>query len=225
MTFKAPVQDMLFTMQHVAGLEQVASLPGLEDAGMDSASAILQECARFNEEVIAPLNAVGDEHHPRWDNGKVTTSPGFRDAFGQFAAGGWQGVQHPTEFGGAGLPKLIATPCMEMCNAANLSFALCPMLTDGAIEALLTAGSDELQQQYIAKMVSGEWTGTMNLTESQAGSDLSMVRSKAETQPDGTYRISGQKIFITFGEHDMSDNIALARRAIVVQHKLRHDEQ
>ena len=208
MTFKAPVKDMLFTLQHVAGLEQVAGLPGFEEAGLDTATAILEECARFNEEVIAPLNKVGDEQHPRWDNGEVTTSPGYLEAYKQFASGGWQGIQHPERFGGAGLPKLVATPCIEMLNSANLAFALCPLLTDGAIEALLTAGSDQLQEQYISRLVSGEWTGTMNLTEPQAGSDLSQVRAKAEPQPDGTYRVSGQKIYITFGEHDMADNIA-----------------
>ena len=207
MSFKAPVKDMLFTMTHVAGLEQVAQLPGFEDAGLDTAAAVLEECARFNEEGIAPLNTTGDEEPPQWKDGVVTTSPGFSEAFKQFAQGGWQGIQHPAEFGGAGLPKLIATPCIEMLNSANMSFALCPLLTDGAIEALLTAGTPEQQETFVSKMVSGEWTGTMNLTESQAGSDLSLVRSMAEPQPDGTYRVKGQKIFITFGEHDMAENI------------------
>jgi len=207
MSFKAPVKDMLFTMTHVAGLEQVAQLPGFEEAGLDTASAVLEECARFNEEVLAPLNATGDEQPPQWKDGVVTTTPGFSEAFSQFAQAGWQGIQHPTEFGGAGLPKLIGTPCIEMLNAANMSFALCPLLTDGAIEALLTAGTQEQQETFVSKMVSGQWTGTMNLTESQAGSDLSLVRSLAEPQPDGTYRVKGQKIFITFGEHDMAENI------------------
>ncbi len=124
---------------------------------------------------------------------------GFKEAFRQFAEGGWQGVVHPVEFGGQGLSKLIATPCIEMLNAANLSFALCPLLTDGAIEALLTAGSDELKARYLPKLISGEWTGTMNLTEPQAGSDLALVRSRAERAPDGSYRIFGTKIFITYG--------------------------
>ena len=137
----------------------------------------------------------------------VTTTPGFKEAFRQFGEGGWQGLQHPAEFGGQGLPKTIGAACIEMLNSANLSFALCPLLTDGAIEALLTAGSPELQATYLPKMVDGSWTGTMNLTEPQAGSDLAAVRSRAEPQPDGTYKIFGTKIFITYGEHDMAENI------------------
>ncbi len=205
--FKVPLKDMAFNVEHVADLASIASLPGLSEAGIDTANAVLEESARFNEEVLAPLNRTGDKHPPVLDNGVVTTSPGFKEAFEQFAAGGWQGIQHPERFGGAGLPKLIATPCIEMINSANLAFALCPLLTDGAIEALLTAGSDEMLEKYLPNLVSGKWTGTMNLTEPQAGSDLSLVRAKAEPQPDGTYRISGQKIFITFGEHDMAENI------------------
>jgi len=137
----------------------------------------------------------------------VTATPGFADAFRQFAAGGWQGVQHPVEYEGQGLPKLIATACIEMLNASNLAFALCPLLTDGAIEALLTAGSETQKQTYVPKLISGEWTGTMNLTEPQAGSDLALVRTRAEPQGDGSFRIFGTKIFITWGEHDMADNI------------------
>jgi alkylation response protein AidB-like acyl-CoA dehydrogenase len=137
----------------------------------------------------------------------VTTTPGFKQAYQQYAEGGWQGLQHPADFGGQGLPKTIGAACIEMLNAANMSFALCPLLTDGAIEALLTAGSPELKATYLEKLVSGEWTGTMNLTEPQAGSDLSMVRSRAEPQADGTYKVFGTKIYITYGEHDMADNI------------------
>ena len=136
-----------------------------------------------------------------------TTSPGFKQAYAQFTQGGWQGVIHPTEYGGQGFPKLIATPCAEMLHAASLSFALCPMLTDGAIEALLVAGSDELKRKYVGKLISGEWTGTMNLTEPQAGSDLAAVRTRAEPQGDGSYKVFGTKIFITWGEHDMAENI------------------
>jgi 3-(methylthio)propanoyl-CoA dehydrogenase len=138
----------------------------------------------------------------------VTTSAGFKEAFKQYAAGGWQGVQHPIEHGGQGMPKLVYTACLEMLNSANLSFALCPLLTDGAIEALETAGSVAQKAQYLPKLISGQWTGTMNLTEPQAGSDLAMVRTKAVPQADGSYRISGQKIYITYGEHDMAENIA-----------------
>jgi butyryl-CoA dehydrogenase len=207
MSYVAPLKDMLFTLEHVAGLPAVAALPGLNDAGMDTARAVLEECARFNESVVAPLNWGGDQQPARLSDGKVSTSPGFADAFQQYVQGGWQGLQHPVEFGGQGLPKLIGTPCVEMLNAANMSFALCPLLTDGAIEALLTAGSAEQQQRYIAPMIEGRWTGTMNLTEPQAGSDLSLVRTRAVPQPDGSYRIFGQKIYITYGEHDMAENI------------------
>jgi alkylation response protein AidB-like acyl-CoA dehydrogenase len=207
MSYRAPVTDMLFVMKELAGLEAVAKLPGFEEAGLDTAQAVLEECARFNENVVAPLDRAGDTDPSSWSNGAVQTTPGFKAAFRQFAEGGWQGLQHPSQFGGQGLPKTIGAACVEMLNSANLSFALCPLLTDGAIEALLTAGSPELQQQYLPQMIAGDWTGTMNLTEPQAGSDLSLVRSRAEPQPDGSYKIFGTKIFITYGEHDMVDNI------------------
>jgi alkylation response protein AidB-like acyl-CoA dehydrogenase len=207
MTYKAPIKDMLFNMQHLADLEQVAQLPGFEDAGLETAQAVLEECARLNEDVIAPLNWEGDKYPSSFHDGKVTTTPGFKQAFKQYADGGWQGLQHPTDFGGQGLPKTIGAACGEILNSANLSFALCPLLTDGAIEALLTAGTDEQKALYLPKMISGEWTGTMNLTEPQAGSDLSLVRTRAEPQPDGTYKIFGTKIYITYGEHDMAENI------------------
>jgi hypothetical protein len=207
MTYRAPVKDMLFCMQELAGLEQVAKIPGFEDAGIETAQAVLEESAKLNEEVVAPLNVEGDRQPSYWKDGKVFTTAGFKEAFKQFGEGGWQGLQHPTDFGGQGLPKTIAAACIEMLNSANLSFALCPLLTDGAIEALLTAGSDEQKATYLPKMISGEWTGTMNLTEPQAGSDLALVRTRAEPQPDGTYKIFGTKIFITYGEHDMADNI------------------
>src|SRR5262245_17378913 len=207
MSYRAPMADMLFVMKELAGLEAVAKLPGFEEAGLDTAQAVLEECARFNEQVVAPLDRAGDTDPSSFSNGDVRTTPGFKQAFRQFGEGGWQGLQHPTEFGGQGLPKTIGAACIEMLNSANLSFALCPLLTDGAIEALLTAGSAEQQQQYIPKMIEGSWTGTMNLTEPQAGSDLSLVRSRAEPQLDGSYKIFGTKIFITYGEHDMADNI------------------
>jgi Acyl-CoA dehydrogenases len=206
-SYQAPVKDMLFCMKELAGLEEVAKIPGFEDAGVETAQAVLDECARFNQEVLAPLNWEGDRNPGSWNDGRVTTAPGFKEAFKQFAEAGWQGLQHPTEFGGQGLPKTIGAACGEILNSANLSFALCPLLTDGAVEALLTAGSPEQKQLYIPKMLSGQWTGTMNLTEPQAGSDLALVRTRAVPQGDGTYRISGQKIFITYGEHDMAENI------------------
>jgi alkylation response protein AidB-like acyl-CoA dehydrogenase len=207
MTYRAPVKDMLFCMQELAGLERIAQLPGFEEAGLETAQAVLEECARFNEDVVAPLNWEGDKAPSSWKAGEVSTTQGFKEAFKQYGEGGWQGLQHPVAFGGQALPKTIGAACTEMLNSANLSFALCPLLTDGAIEALLVAGTPEQQQAYIPKMISGEWTGTMNLTESQAGSDLSLVRSRAEPQPDGSYKIYGTKIFITYGEHDMAENI------------------
>ncbi len=207
MTYKAPIKDMLFAMKHLANIEQVALISGFEDASLETAQAVLEECAKFNENVLAPLNWEGDKNPSSWKDGKVTTTPGFKEAFKQYTDGGWQGLQHPVEYGGQGLPKLIGAACVEMLNSANMSFALCPLLTDGNIEALLTAGSDELKATYLHKLVSGQWTGTMNLTEPQAGSDLAMVRTKADPQPDGTYKIFGTKIYITYGEHDMAENI------------------
>ncbi len=207
MSYVAPVKDMLFAIEHLACIDQLTQLPGFEDAGLDTAAAVLEECAKFNEGVVAPLNVEGDLHPSAFKDGAVTTTAGFKEAYRQFTAGGWQGVQHPVDFGGQGLPKTIGAACVEMLNAANLSFALAPLLTDGAIEALLTAGSDELKAIYLEKLVSGEWTGTMNLTEPQAGSDLALVRSRAEPVGDGSYKVFGTKIFITYGEHDMADNI------------------
>ena len=207
MSYTAPLKDMLFNMEHLARIDEVAKIPGFEDAGLETAQAVLEECARFNEGVVAPLNVPGDLAPSSLKDHVVTTTAGFKEAFKQYAEGGWQGLQHPADFGGQGLPKTIGAACGEILNSANLSFALCPLLTDGAIEALLTAGSDELKATYLEKMISGEWTGTMNLTEPQAGSDLALVRTKAEPQPDGTYKVFGTKIFITYGEHDMADNI------------------
>ncbi|MBP7531460.1 MAG: acyl-CoA dehydrogenase [Ottowia sp.] len=207
MSYKAPVKDMLFNIEHLARIDQVAQMPGFEDAGLETAQAVLEECARFNEEVVAPLNFEADRAPSSHSGTSVTTSKGFKEAYKQYTEGGWQGLQHPADFGGQGLPKTIGSACGEILNSANLSFALCPLLTDGAIEALLTAGGDELKATYLEKLISGEWTGTMNLTEPQAGSDLAAVRSRAEPQPDGTYKVFGTKIFITYGEHDMADNI------------------
>jgi acyl-CoA dehydrogenase len=209
MPYVAPVKDMLFVMNELAGLSDVVAYPCYAEAGadVDLAPAILEESAKFNQDVVAPLNWPGDQNPSFLKDGVVTTTPGFKNAFEQFAAAGWQGVVHPAEFGGQGLPKLIATACFEMVHSASLSFALCPMLTDGAIEALLTAASPELQERYVPNMISGEWTGSMCLTEPQAGSDLSMVRARAVPEGDGTYKIFGTKIFITYGEHDMAKNI------------------
>ncbi|WP_396435456.1 acyl-CoA dehydrogenase [Limnohabitans sp.] len=207
MSYIAPLKDMLFNIEHLARIDQIAQIPGFEDAGLETAQAVLEECAKLNQDVISPLNWEGDKN-PSFHNGNgVTTTPGFKEAYQHYAQGGWQGLQHPTEFGGQGLPKTIGAACGEMLNSANMAFALCPLLTDGAIEALLTAGSDELKATYLEKLISGQWTGTMNLTEPQAGSDLAAVRTRAEPQPDGTYKIFGTKIYITYGEHDMAENI------------------
>ncbi|ATH76649.1 acyl-CoA dehydrogenase [Vreelandella venusta] len=207
MTYQAPIDDMLFCVEELAELQGMAQLLGLDDAGSEIATAVLQECAKFTQNVIAPLNVAGDETPSVWKDGVVTMTPGFQQAYRQFVEAGWQSLQHPQDYGGQGLPKAIGSACTEMFNSANMSFALCPLLTDGAIEALITAGSDELKSTYLEKLVSGEWTGTMNLTEPQAGSDLALIRTKAEPQADGTYKLFGTKVFITYGEHDMADNI------------------
>ncbi|MES2257325.1 MAG: acyl-CoA dehydrogenase [Pseudomonadota bacterium] len=207
MSYQAPLKDMLFVMNELANLEDVSKLPGCEDATPETAEAVLEENAKFVSGVIAPLNHSGDQEPSFWKDGNVTTSKGFKEAFKQFAEAGWQGLQHPTDFGGQGLPKLVGTPCVEMLHGCNLAFALVALLSDGAIEALLTAGSDEMKATYLEPLVTGKWTGTMNLTEPQAGSDLAAVRSRAVPQGDGTYKVFGTKIFITYGEHDMAENI------------------
>jgi 3-(methylthio)propanoyl-CoA dehydrogenase len=208
MSYVAPLKDLMFNIEHLAGLEPLAkSVPAFADAGTDTAQAVLEECAKLSQEVLAPLNTVGDTQPARYHAGQVTPPPGFKEAFGQFVAGGWQGLEHPVDFGGQGLPKTIGGACLEIFCGANLSFAQCPSLTDGAIEALLMAGSPELKSTFLARMIQGEWTGTMNLTEPQAGSDLSLIRTRAEPQADGNYKLFGTKIFITYGEHDMAENI------------------
>jgi alkylation response protein AidB-like acyl-CoA dehydrogenase len=206
-SYQAPIKDMLFVLNELANLQQVSQLPGCEDASVDTVEAVLEENAKFCAEVVAPLNHPSDKEPSFWHEGQVTTSAGFKVAFQAFGESGWQGVQHPTEFGGQGLPKLVATPCTEMLNAASISFALVALLTDGAIEALLTAGSSAQKALYLEPLITGKWTGTMNLTEPQAGSDLAAVRTRAVPQGDGTYKIFGTKIFITYGEHDMAENI------------------
>jgi alkylation response protein AidB-like acyl-CoA dehydrogenase len=205
MTYRAPVKDMLFVMKDLAGIDAVATLPGFEDAGYDTAAAVLEECAKFNEGVVAPLNWEATRTRRRSRTARSPPRPASRTP-SAVRRRRLAGPAASGEFGGQGLPKLIHAACSEMVNSANISFALCPLLTDGAIEALLTAGSDEQQAVHPA-MIDGSWTGTMNLTEPQAGSDLSQVRTRAEPQPDGSYKLFGTKIFITYGEHDMADNI------------------
>ncbi|OZI79656.1 MULTISPECIES: acyl-CoA dehydrogenase [Bordetella] len=207
MPYVTPLQDFRFALKALAGLDDILKLPGFEEVTPDLVDAILDENARFVEQAIVPLNVPGDRQPPRWEDGRVTTTPGFRQGFADYAASGWQGLQHPAQWGGQGLPKLVAAAPSENIQAASLAFSLCPMLTDGVIEALLTVGSDAQRQAYVPNLIAGKWTGTMNLTEPQAGSDLAQVATRAVPQADGTYRLSGQKIFITYGEHDLAENI------------------
>ena len=204
--YTAPLRDMRFVLKELVGLDKVASLPGCEEVNEELVDQILDESARFCAEVIAPLNKSGDLEGARWEDGKVFTPKGFKEAYKQFIDGGWNALQAPAAHDGQGLPKLLATAVMEMWKSSNMAFSLCPMLTTGAIEALLLRGTDEQKKTYLPKMVSGVWTGTMNLTESQAGTDLALLRTRAEREGDH-YRIRGQKIFITYGEHDLTENI------------------
>jgi len=210
-TYAAPLKDMRFVLTELAGLSEVAKLPGYEEATPDTVDAILEEAARFASGVLDPLNRSGDEEGSKWSDGEVRTPKGFRDAYRRFAEGGWNALPFEPDWGGQGLPKLVATPVDEMWTSANMSFSLCPLLTQGAVHALALRGSEKLQQTYIPKMVAGEWTGTMNLTEPQAGSDLALVKTKAVRVKDEKlgdhYSISGQKIFITYGEHDLTRQI------------------
>ena len=206
MSYQAPLKDMRFVLNELAGLEEVAKLPGYQDATPDTVDAILEEASKFASEVLDPINFSGDREGSKWVDGKVSTPKGFKEAYRKFCEGGWNALPFEAEWGGQGLPRLVSTPVQEMWKSSNMSFSLCPLLTQGAIEALLLRGSDALKQAYLPNMVEGKWTGTMNLTEPQAGSDLALVRTKAERSGDH-YLISGQKIFITYGEHDLSENI------------------
>ncbi len=204
--YQAPIADMLFALRELAGYDAVAALPGYEDASLDVVEAVLDEAATFAGDVLDPLNAPGDRIGATWKDGVVTMPPGFKEAYTRFGQAGWVGLPMPEEYGGQGLPQTVATAALEMWNAANMGFALGPLLNQGAIEALLLCGSDELKKTYVEKLVSGEWTGTMVLTEPNAGSDLAAVRTRAVPEGDH-YRIFGNKIYITYGEHDMSPNI------------------
>src|SRR5690242_19924154 len=207
-TYRAPLADMNFVLNELAGLADVAKLPGCEEASPDTVTAILEEAAKFATEVLDPLNRPGDiEGSKRNPDGSVTTPKGFKEAYRQFIENGWNGLTKSTQYGGQGLPQLVSTPVEEMWHAANMAFDLCPLLTQGAIEALELCGTPEQKKTYLPNMVQGVWAGTMNLTEPQAGSDLAAVRTRAVPQGDGTYKLYGQKIFITFGEHDYTDNI------------------
>jgi alkylation response protein AidB-like acyl-CoA dehydrogenase len=206
--YKAPVDDALFLLNDVFHLDHHGNLPGFSDASPDVVEAVLREAAKFSEEVLTPLNRVGDkEGCKRAGDGSVTTPTGFKDAYKQIVEGGWIGISVPPEFGGQGLPATLTEIVNEFFCSANMAFAMYPGLTQGAIAALLTHASGELKTKYLPKMVEGVWTGTMNLTEPHCGTDLGLLRSKATKQADGSYKISGTKIFISAGEHDLSDNI------------------
>ena len=206
--YRAPLVEMQFVMNELAGLEQVATLPGFEDATPDTVAAILEEASKFATDVLDPLNRTGDTEGSRLlENHTVKTPAGFKEAYLAYCENGWNGLTKNPDHGGQGLPQLVATAVEEMWHSANMAFDLCPLLTQGAIEAIELVGTPEQKALYLPKMVSGEWTGTMNLTEPQAGSDLAAVRTRAVKQPDGSYRLAGSKIFITYGEHDYTDNI------------------
>ena len=205
-TYTAPLKDMQFAIAEFAGVDSIAALPGCGDVNAELVEVVLTEAGKFAQGVLDPLNRSGDKQGAQWRDGVVTAPDGFKDAYAQFIAAGWNGLGGATQYGGQGLPHIIAMPLQEMWNSANMAFCLCPMLTTGVQEALLHHGSAALLETYMPKLVSGEWTGTMNLTEPQAGSDLSAVRARALPEGDH-YRIHGTKIFITWGEHDMTANI------------------
>ena len=206
--YAAPVDDMSFVLRHVVDYPSLAEYGEFAHADLDTVVAVLRECGRFMSEVLAPLNRSGDQIGARRnDDGSVTTPEGFAAAYRAYVDAGWGAVPFPPEFGGGGFPWVVGVAMQEMLTSANMGFSLCPLLTQGAIDALLHHGSDELREVYLRNMVTGEWTGTMNLTEPQAGSDVGALTTRAVPAGDGTWRISGQKIFITYGEHDMADNI------------------
>ena len=207
MTYRSPVADILFSLQTVAGLPEMIGSNLHGDFDWETISSVVSEAGRFATDEIAPLNRPGDLVGARYENGVVTMPPGFGDVYRRWAEAGWGGSLAPAEFGGMGLPHLVNVACTEIWNGASMAFALCPLLTEGAIGALKAHGSHDLLDAYLAPMISGRWTGTMNLTEPQAGSDLNAVKTRAERAEDGTYRLFGQKIFITYGEHDMAENI------------------
>jgi 3-(methylthio)propanoyl-CoA dehydrogenase len=205
--YQAPLTEMQFVLRELVDHALIALLPGFEDMTLELGEAVLEEAAKFAGGVLSPLNRVGDREGVRWSDTEVITATGWRQAYGQFVEGGWSALACPREFGGQNLPRTLSALVEEMWNGANMAFTLCPMLTRGAIEAIALKGSQRLKETYLPKMVSGEWTGTMNLTEPQAGSDLAAVRTRAEPIGDGRYKLEGQKIFITYGEHDLTENI------------------
>jgi len=207
MTYRAPINDMLLALNHGAGLQAALKAGHYGDFDADMTAQVLEEAGRFASDVLAPLNRIGDQKGIKLADKKVTTAPGWPDAYKRWTEAGWNAVSGPEAFGGQGLPLAVNAACTEIWSASNMSFGLCPLLTLSAIEALDAHGSEELKRIYLEKLVTGEWTGTMQLTEPQAGSDVGALRSRAERQPDGSYRVFGTKIFITYGDHDMTDNI------------------
>ncbi len=206
--FRPPLDDIAFVLEHVAGLADIASFPGLEQADLATTVGLLSEAGRFVAEVIAPLNVIGDTVGSRRNaDGTVTTPPGFAAAYRQYVEGGWGGISFPTSIGGGGFPWVVTIAVQELISAANMGFSLCPLLTQGAIDLLLHHADEVQRETYLPKLVTGEWSGTMNLTEPDAGSDVGALRTKAVPADDGTYRISGTKIYITYGEQDLSENI------------------
>ncbi|MDR3322708.1 MAG: acyl-CoA dehydrogenase [Zoogloeaceae bacterium] len=206
-TYNAPLQDMRFVLNEIAGLKDVLALPDFAEVDADTVDAILEEAAKFATNVIDPLNPKGDKNGPHWKDGVVTVIPEYKDAYKQFCENGWHSMPVDPQYGGQGLPHLVNIAVNEMWRSASIAFALCPMLTSGAIASIWHHASEELKAKYLPKMADGTWSGTMNLTEPQAGSDLTAIRSKAVPRGDGTYAVSGTKIFITWGEHDMAENI------------------
>ena len=207
MSYYPPVQDIMFCIQHLSHWDQVSALGAYAEFDLAEIEAALETYARFCGEQISPLSHVGDEIGARFGDGRVTMPDGDALAYQQFVEMGWQGLMHPPEFGGMGLPRAVGAAAIEMLNAADMSFGLCPLLTDGAIEAILLTGSDEQKATYLEPLIAGRWSGTMNLTEPQAGSDLGRVATRAVPRGDGTYGVSGTKIFITYGAHDLTENI------------------
>src|SRR6187200_2775115 len=207
MTYQAPVEDIAFTLRHAAGMGDALTQGLYGDLDAEVIEAVLGEAGKFASDVIAPLNKVGDSYGTPFKDGAVTMPPGWKEAYTSWAAAGWNGLAAPEDFGGQALPHAVNAACTEMWNAASMAFGIGPVLTMGAVEALAVHGSEALKRVYLPKLVSGEWTGSMQLTEPQAGSDVGALRTKAERQGDGTYKLSGQKIFITYGEHDLTDNI------------------
>lgn len=205
--YQAPLKDITFTLNQICDLEGLLSLPKFAETDKETTEAVLEEAGKLASGILAPLNRQGDAQGSTLSNGVVTTPDGFREAYAAFRDGGWNGIPFDPEYGGMGLPVSLANACAELWNSANMGFATCPMLTQGAIEAIGAHGSDVLKATYLENLVAGQWTGTMNLTEPHAGSDVGALRTRAEPAADGSWRIKGQKIFITYGEHDYAENI------------------